>query len=66
VREERTIHIEVWLQQLSQPILVDRVTSTYTKGPLFCIHVAATNTVYKYPISTIFRVVERYKLEGGD
>lgn len=56
--------IEVWLYQTSEPI-IHEVTSTYTKGPLFCAS-CLDGKVVKYPVCHLFRVVEGYGTHGGD
>ena len=52
--------VEIWLKETSQPLnLVAQ--NTYTKGPFFCVYDG--KKVYKFPVSSIFRVVESYKQE---
>lgn len=51
--------VEVWLQDASRPVEFKHATSTYVKGPLFCVR--TEDKVHKFPIRHIFRVVEDYK-----
>jgi hypothetical protein len=50
--------VEVWLDETSEPLVHDAV-STYTKGPMYCVY-RTDETVHKYPVFRIFRVVEGY------
>lgn len=52
--------VEIYLQETSQRITFENATNTYTKGPLYCVYLKDENTVYKYPLSTIFNVKESY------
>jgi hypothetical protein len=56
--------VEVWLYETSEPIIHEAI-NTYTKGPLYCVY-AIDNSVYKYPLVHIFRIVEGYGTHGGD
>lgn len=49
--------VRVQLKETSQPI-VHEATSTYTKGPFYCVQVG--ETAVKYPMANIWRVVEDY------
>ena len=53
----------VQLTETSQPIEYDEVINTYTKGALYCIYLK-NETVHKYPITKIFRVIEDYGAHG--
>lgn len=48
----------VELKETSQPIRIDGVKNTYTKGPMFCIMQEYDDVVHKYPVANIFRVKE--------
>lgn len=50
--------VEIYLLGTAQPIIHEGVENTYQKGDLFCIMVKGKSI--KYPIQTIFRIVEDY------
>lgn len=50
--------VSIELKETSQPIERSGVTSTYTKGPFYCVYV--DGSVEKYPVSNIWRVKESY------
>ena len=54
----KTKHVSVWLYESSEPFRHEAI-STYTKGPLYCVH-CINDTVFKYPMEHIFRIVEDY------
>ena len=54
--------VEVWLQRTSQP-LVFEADSTYIKGPFYCVQ--AKGRVTKFPVRSIFRVIEEYQPRGS-
>ncbi len=54
------MRVELWLKETSQPIEFDDVKNVYQKGSFYCIYVEEIDTVWKYPIENIFRVVESY------
>lgn len=54
------MRVELWLKETSQPRIYEKVSATYTKGPLFCIYVREDNVVYKYPLAVIWRITEEY------
>jgi hypothetical protein len=58
------IKVTVQLERTSQPIRHDAVT-TYEKGQFFCI-LRPDDTVAKYPIANIWRIVEEYGFHLGD
>lgn len=62
-RGKRMKTVEVWLHQLSEPI-VHQAKSTYQKGSFFCVYEG--EKVFKYPIGDIFRIVESYGTHGGE
>lgn len=55
--------IEVWLDETNTKI-EHEAKSTYTKGPMYCV-MLKDGTVYKYPVTRIFRVKEHTESEGG-
>ena len=54
--------IEVQRNESSLPIVYDNVINAYTKGKLYCIlfEKGGERKTHKYPIKSIFRVVEDY------
>lgn len=57
------MRIELQRNETSQPIYYEHVLNTYTKGPLYCIlfdDKNGTSIVHKYPLCSIFRIVEEY------
>lgn len=51
--------IKIDLKESSQAIVIDDVLNTYTKGGFYCIY-RSNETVVKYPIENIWRIVEDY------
>lgn len=51
--------VRIQLDETSQPVTYDNVKNTYTKGDLFCVY-CATGEVHKFPLSSIFRIVEDF------
>jgi len=60
----KTILVRVQLKLTSQPINHTAVTA-YEKGGFFCI-LRPDDTVVKYPIADIWRVIEEYGYHLGD
>ena len=58
------IKVTVQLERTSQPIRHEAIT-TYEKGAFFCI-LRPNDTVAKYPIANIWRVIEEYGFHLGD
>lgn len=58
------IQVKVQLKETSQPIDHPAVT-TYIKGPFFTI-LRPDDTVVKYPVADIWRVIEDYGYHLGD
>jgi len=57
------MYIEVHRNETSQPIVYPKACNAYTKGVMYCVIVMDNNNkkmVHKYPLSTLFRVVESY------
>lgn len=56
--------VEIQRIESSQPIVYEDVVNAYTKGKLYCVMFVSQKTgermTHKYPIRTIFRVVEDY------
>lgn len=62
LRNVNPIKVQVWLQNLSQPIDLS-AKATYQKGEMFCIEWvddSGERMVDKYPLQNIFRVRETY------
>ena len=54
--------VELWLQNGCSPIIRTMV-ECYTKGEFYCMYKREDNLTEKYPLCTIFKVVESYNLE---
>lgn len=52
-RKQVTVH----LYTQSEPVLIEDVRNTYTKGPLFCV-LRHNGIVDKFPTEHIFRIRE--------
>lgn len=54
--------IQIHRNETSQPIKLDAINA-YTKGQMYCVllEVDGKRTVHKYPLCSIFRVVEDYE-----
>lgn len=54
--------IEIQRNETSFPIVYENVLNTYTKGPMYCILIEKDEkrTTHKYPLESIFRVIEDY------
>lgn len=50
--------VRIELRESSQAIEYKDVKNVYTKGPLLCVYCG--ECVYKHPLSTVWRVTERY------
>lgn len=55
--------VQVQLKETSQPI-EHAATNSYEKGGFFCVYEG--QRVFKYPTSTIFRVVEDYGVHTSE
>ena len=51
--------VEVYLHKLNVPMRHPNA-QTYEKGHMFCVREIETGKVFKYPIQTIYRIVESY------
>lgn len=53
--------VEIHRNETSQPIVYEAVNA-YTKGNMYCVLVVkdGRRVVHKYPLCSIFRVVEAY------
>jgi hypothetical protein len=60
----KIVLVRVQLKETSQPINHSAVT-TYTKGAFFCV-LRPDDTVVKYPVADIWRVIEDYGYHLGD
>lgn len=56
------MRVQIWLKETSQPIEREAI-STYEKGSFFCVY-RTDALVEKWPIETIFRVVEQYSKDS--
>jgi hypothetical protein len=63
--EVEVIKVTMQLKETSQNIDHENVVNTYTKGPLYCVYIEG-ETVYKYPIESIWRIKEEYGYHGRD
>jgi len=54
--------IEIQRNESSLPIVYDNVLNAYTKGKLYCVlfEKDGQRKTHKYPINSLFRVVEDY------
>lgn len=52
----QSIVVEIHRNETSLPIVYKDVTNAYTKGGMYCVLVRGE--VHKYPLETIFRVIE--------
>jgi len=54
--------IEIQRNETSQPIVYDNVENAYTKGPMYCVMFIKDDKrmTHKYPLVSIFRVIEDY------
>lgn len=55
----KVVYIHLYTQ--SEPIILEHVRNTYTKGPLFCVMLDALfhqQEVHKFPLEHIFRIKE--------
>lgn len=59
----RIMHIEIQRNETSQPIIYDAINA-YTKGPMYCVLLEkdGKRVTHKYPLCSIFRVIEDYLL----
>jgi len=55
------MRIEIHLLEQSQPMIFTKVTNAYTKGGLYCIY--NDERVTKFPLCSIFRIIESYQME---
>lgn len=51
--------VQIHLKETSQ-VLEHSALNAYTKGELYCVY-CENSTVYKYPLSNIWRITEDYK-----
>lgn len=54
------MNIEIQRNETSHPIFYTDIDNAYTKGQLYCIRIikAGKITVHKYPLCSIFRIIE--------
>jgi hypothetical protein len=53
------MRVSIHLVSQSQPIVRSDAMNTYVKAGLFCVY-RSDGTVEKYPLESLFRVVEDY------
>ncbi len=56
------MRIEIQRNETSEPIVYDTAINAYTKGPMYCILFLRNGfrTTHKFPLVTLFRVIEDY------
>lgn len=54
--------VVIQLRETSQPLEYESI-NTYQKGDMYCVY-SNDGLVYKFPMSSIFRVVEDYGYHG--
>ncbi len=59
------MRIEIQRNETSQPIMYGEeqgLLNAYTKGPMYCVLVVigGERITHKYPLSSLFRVIETY------
>lgn len=56
------MRIEIQRNETSLPIIYDDVLNAYTKGPLYCVlfEKDGERKTHKFPLCSIFRVIEDY------
>ena len=57
------MNVEIWPDKTSQPIVLE-AKNTYKKGGMYCVY-AVDGRVHKYPLVSLFRVIEDYGYHGG-
>jgi hypothetical protein len=50
------LKVEIHRNETSQPIVYREADNAYTKGEMYCVLMGGE--VHKYPLSSIFRVIE--------
>jgi hypothetical protein len=59
----KTMTVKVHNIDQSQAMIFEGVDNTYVKAGFFCLVFRAENTVMKFPVSRIFRIIEPYNPE---
>lgn len=56
------MRIEIQRNETSQPIIYDDTVNAYTKGPMYCVMFLkdGKRMTHKYPLVSLFRVIEDY------
>ncbi len=54
--------IEIQRNESSQPLVYENVINAYTKGNMYCVLIEkdGQRITHKYPLCSIFRVIEDY------
>lgn len=57
------MRIEIQRNETSQPVVYEAAINAYTKGLLYCVlfEKDGKRVTHKYPIHSLFRVVEDYE-----
>lgn len=58
--------IEIQRNETSLPIVYENVINAYTKGSMYCVlfELGSERIVHKYPLCSIFRIIENYPESG--
>jgi hypothetical protein len=57
------MRIEIQRNETSNAIVYEEVLDAYTKGPMYCVLFVnrdGDRVVHKYPVCSLFRVIEQY------
>lgn len=59
------MRIEIQRNETSYPIIYKEVLNAYTKGNMYCILIdkGGKRITHKYPLCSLFRVVEDYNIK---
>lgn len=57
-----TMKIEIQRNESSQPLVYENAINAYTKGAMYCVlfEKDGQRVTHKYPVCSIFRVIEDY------
>lgn len=56
--------VTIYLKNSIAPIVYHDEQNAYERGSFYCIDCKATESIDKYPVADIFRVVESFKEES--
>lgn len=56
------MRIEIQRNETSQPLVYEDVVNAYTKGNMYCVLIIKDDKriTHKYPLCSLFRVIEDY------